>query len=247
MSRLSTALPVTLALAASIVFATSCGSSGATHARFVHAIQDSAAIDIDVNGTVKFPDVSFLGVSPSQPGYTTVPGDGVTIAGLVAGTTTPVFSDTATLSTGGQYTLVATGFSQGGTNGSNVVLISASDNNGAPPSGDVKFRVIHASPSGPGSVDVYVLLNPATVPTGTPTVSALAYEQASTYVALPNNPNNDTNPPGFTVFVTASGSLVPIITEAINPATGAIRTLVLTDVQNGTTMNTSFLELSDLN
>jgi hypothetical protein len=96
-------------------------------------------------------------------------------------------------------------------------------------------------------VDVYILLNPASVPTGTPAISALAYEQASAYVALANNPNNDTNPPGFTVFVTASGSLVPIFTEPINPATGAIRTLVLTDVQNGTTMNTSFLELSDLN
>jgi hypothetical protein len=247
MSRIL-ALPLTLALAASLLFATSCGSSGAAQVRFVHAIQDSSAIDIEVNGTVKFPDVSFLGVSPSQPGYTPVASGSDTIEALAAGTTTEAFSDTTSLNAGGQYTLVATGFSKTGANGSNVVLVSASDNNAAPPSGDVKFRVIHASPSGPGNVDVYILLNPASAPTGTPAISALAYEQASAYVALPNNPNNDTNPPGFTVFVTASGSLIPIITQQpIDPAAGAIRTLVLTDVQNGTTMNTSFLELSDLN
>jgi hypothetical protein len=50
------------------------------------------------------------------------------------------------------------------------------------------------------------------------------------------------------VYVTASGSLQPIISEPISPSTtGAVRTLVLTDVQDGKTMNSSFLELSDVN
>jgi hypothetical protein len=38
----------------------------------------------------------------------------------------------------------------------------------------------------------------------------------------------------------------PIISETINPgAVGAVRTLVLTDVQGGTSMNPLFLELTD--
>jgi hypothetical protein len=42
--------------------------------------------------------------------------------------------------------------------------------------------------------------------------------------------------------------LTPIIAEQISPGViGAVRTLVLTDVQNGTTMSSSFLELTDVN
>jgi hypothetical protein len=96
-------------------------------------------------------------------------------------------------------------------------------------------------------VDVYILLNPSAGPAGKPAISGLAYTQGSSYVALAFNPNNDTIPPGFKVYVTASGSLQPIFSEPINPANaGAIRTLVLTDVQGGTSMRLAFLELSDL-
>ena len=50
------------------------------------------------------------------------------------------------------------------------------------------------------------------------------------------------------MFVTASGGTVPIISEPINPGVaGAVRTLVLTDVQGGKSMNSTFLELADLN
>jgi hypothetical protein len=81
-------------------------------------------------------------------------------------------------------------------------------------------------------------------------IQGLAYTQASKYVFLVYNPDNDQPPPGFTVYVTQSGSLTPIIAEPINPgALGAVRTLVLTDVQNGNppAMSSSFLELSDAN
>jgi hypothetical protein len=90
-------------------------------------------------------------------------------------------------------------------------------------------------------------MNSATGPTGNPTISGLAYEQASGYISLPDNPNNVTPLPGFTLFVTASGGTQPIISEPINPPDRAVRTLVLTDVQGGHSMNSTFLELSDLN
>ncbi len=253
MSRSLKALPLAFALAALSIFAASCGSNTPAQVRFVHAIQDAPALDINVTGpnvaTVQeFTEVAFLGVQPNQPGYTSVPSGSDTIAGVLASNASPVFSDTVGWGAGAHYTAVATGFSQTGTNGSNVVLLSIPDNLPTPPSGDVEFRVIHASPSGPGSVDVYIELNPNTGPGLPITIQALGYMQASNYVTFSFNPNNATIPPGFMVYVTASGSTTPIITEPLNPSTaGAVRTLVLTDVQNGNTMNTTFLELSDLN
>lgn len=253
MSRWLKVLPLTLALAALSIFATSCGSSGPAQVRFVQAIQDANPLDVkvygtdDANGTQISTNIAFLGVQPSQPGYASVPSGGDPIKGFLTGTTTEVFSDSVTFNGEQQYTLVATGFSQTGVKGSNVVLLSIPDDIPSPPAGDAAFRVIHASPSGPGTVDIYILLNPSTSPAGTPAVSGLAYGQASNYVALPTNPNNDVIPPGFTVYVTASASLKPIFSEPINPEAGADRTLVLTDVQGGTSMNTTFLELSDLN
>ncbi|MGA2979725.1 MAG: DUF4397 domain-containing protein [Terriglobales bacterium] len=255
MSRWLKALPLALALAGLIVFAVfaaSCSSSSPARIRFVHAIQDAKPLDIDVNGTQansmqEFLNIPFLGVQPTQPGYANVPSGSDTMEGFLTGTTTEVFSDSVSWGSGTQYTVIATGFSQTGTNGSNVVLLSIPDNIPTPPAGDVAFRVIHASPSGPGSVDVYIELNPSTAPGLPVTIQGLGYTQASNYVSFAFNPNNETTAPGYTVYVTASGSLIPIISEPIYPQDGAVRTLVLTDVQDGTTMNSSFLELSDLN
>ena len=83
-------------------------------------------------------------------------------------------------------------------------------------------------------MDIYIELNPSTGPLLPITIQGLQYTQASKYVSFAFNPNNDNPPPGFTVYVTAAGSMQPIISESLNPATaGAVRTLVLTDVQDG--------------
>ncbi len=243
-------LLLTLALAALSLFSAGCSSSSPAQIRFVHTIQDAGPLDIEVNGTQEFTSVSFLGVQPNQPGYTSVASGNDTMEGFLTGTTTEAFTDSVSWGAGTQHTMIATGFSKTGANGSNVVLLSVPDNNSAPPAGDVEFRVIHASPSGPPLVDVYIALNPSPGPQLPITFQGLAYMQASKYFAIAFNPNNATNPPGYTVYVTISGTTPPsvIFSEEINPSNaGAIRTLVLTDVQNGTTMQQSFLELSDMN
>jgi hypothetical protein len=254
MSRSLKALPLKLALAALSIFSASCGSNQQAQVRFVHAIQDGAAMDIEITGpnqvvpTLAFSHISFLGVQPNQPGYTGVPSGADTIEGFLTGTTNVGFNGASLNLAGGQhYTLVGTGLLA---NGQNATILSVPDNIPTPSAGFVAFRVINASPSGPGAVDVYVLLNPATGPRGTPTFSGMAYQKASGYILIPYNPNNNPIPPGFTVYVTAAGSTTPtFISEGISPAnTGAaVRTLVLTDVQNGNAMNSTFLELSDLN
>lgn len=245
MSRLLKAVPVLLivVLAAFGIFATSCGSSDRTQIRFVHAIQDGAAMDIDVDGTEVFTDISFLGVLPNQPSYTSVPSGADTIEGFLTGTTKVGFNSTKVDWTGGQqYTIVATGLVA---DGLNALILSVPDNKTTPAVGNVVFRVIHASPSAPSPVDVYIELNPASGPTGTPAIAGLAYTQGSNYVSLAYNPNSLSTPPGFTVFVTAAGKTTPILTEEINPPDQGTRTLVLTDTQDGTTINSTFLELPD--
>ena len=253
MSRLLKALPLMFALAALSIFAASCGSSTPAQVRFVHAIHDAPALDIDVTGpntasTPEFTHLSFLEVQPAQPGYTSVPSGSDTITGVLTGTTTPVFTDTVGWDAGGHYTVVATGFSQTGTNGSNVALLSIPDVTPTPPTGDVEFRVIHASPSVP-KVDVYIELNPNTGPGLPIAIQGLAYTQASQYVTYVFNPGNATPPPGFKVYVTAPGNAAQIyIAEFLSPSTaGAVRTLVLTDAPTGNAMNSTYLELSDLN
>jgi len=256
MSRWLKALPLALVLAASGIFATSCGSSSnQAQIRFVHAIQDAQALDINVygpqqvNGMQVFADVSFRGFRPST-GYTSVLSDTQTIEGFVNPTdTTEVFSAPVNWAAGLQYTVIATGFAATGTNGSNVVLQSVLDINTAPASGYVEFRVINASPhSPPGGVDVYI--DPIPVQgMGTPVISALAYQQVSKYVSLvffpDNNPSNGNN--GYEMYVTQSGSTTPIFSQYLGPANNSIHTLVLTDVQAGNTMNPLALELTDLN
>ena len=255
MFRLLKALSFSFALLALSILATNCGSNAPAQVRFVHAMQDGAAMDININGKPAFTGISFRDVLPNQPGYTSVPSGHDTIQGFLAGSTMVGFnSTTVSWNSGTDYTVVATGFVTCNNQPptcipKNATLLSKPDNNSPPPANNVAFRVIHASPSGPSSVDVYILLEPSAGPTGNPTISALAYTQASDYIVVPYNPNNVDNFPGYVVFLTAAGSTSPLFTggEAINPANGAIRTLVLTDVQNGTSMNSSFLELPDHN
>src|ERR1700676_4356226 len=128
MFRLIKALPLTLALAALSIFATSCGSGGSAQARFVNTIPNTAvygnALDVEVNGTKKFGPVTFPNASAST--YTSVAAGSDTILGVQTGTTTQVFSHPTTLAGGKQYTLVATGFASG--RGGFVTLLPVSDN-----------------------------------------------------------------------------------------------------------------------
>ncbi len=90
MPRWLQALSLALALAA-LSLLTACSSSGQASVRFVHAIQDAGALDIDVYGTndsagaVEFNDISFLGVQPTQPGYTTLDSGSDAIEGFLDG------------------------------------------------------------------------------------------------------------------------------------------------------------------
>jgi hypothetical protein len=240
MFRLLKALPLTLALAAVSFFNTSCGSSS-SQVRVVDAIPDAPVnVDVAINGKNVFTAVSFESIEPAS-GYQKVSGGSTTVEVFQTGTTTAVIPSTSfSLNASSQYTVIATGF-YSATQPPNVpTAVQFTDNNTAPTSGNVEFRIIHASPSTP-TVDVYIVppgtditqVNPATI-------SGLTYQQASpSYISLAAAT--------YSVIVTYSGTKQEIIApQDYGLTTGQIRTLVLVDKPGGGSPP-SWMLLSDLN
>ncbi|MGB9206438.1 MAG: DUF4397 domain-containing protein, partial [Terriglobales bacterium] len=217
MLRWLKALP--LAIAALIVFATfaaSCGSNN-SQARFVNAISDDhQSLDIDFNGTKAFGGVGPFAASGSA--YVGVPTGSDKIQGFASGTTTsPVFTVTSPISfnSGSQYTVVATGFLAGTVN-----IVAPVDNNTAPAVASVNFRVIDASPSGVGAVDIYIIPNSAA---GTPscilsnggctvTISDVSSPLSSTtpYSGYTKVNYNSLGNFGYTMYVTPTTQITPV-------------------------------------
>lgn len=244
MFRLLKALPLTLVLAALSIFATSCGSSSQSRIRVVHAMPDGPGLDVNVNTTKVATNILFGGVQPTPPAYTKVPSGSVTIQAFDTGTTTnPIFGTngvTASLSGSSQYTVVLDGFV------ANPSAPLKTDTNTAPTSGNVEFRIIHASPSNQTPLDVYIVPPGTDISNVTPQIGGsnpLTYQQASSYVSVGFATN------GYSVILTPNGSKTPLFNApyGIAPPTGSIRTLVLVDVQFGGAMSQTPVVLNDLN
>ncbi|MBI1740776.1 MAG: DUF4397 domain-containing protein [Candidatus Koribacter versatilis] len=72
-----------------------------------------------------------------------------------------------------------------------------------------------------------------------PTISSLAYGQASSYQSVAPASNE--------VIITTAGNQTRLIDQTYTLAAGQIRTLVTRDVLNGGAMSDTPIELSDLN
>jgi hypothetical protein len=248
MLRLLKAVVLAGGIAALGVITVSCNNNGQAQVRFVHAIEDASALDIEVNGTRDFTNVAFGNLQPLT-GYTAVQSGIDTVEGFLTGTSTEAFSTSGIKLVGGtDYTVVATGFVAGSTN--DVIILNPSDDNTEPGNGTIKFRVINASPSGSngsgGAVDIYI--QPAQVEGLTPpaTISGLAYHETSTYVPEAYN----TSGAGYTVYVCPAGTTDQLFRQTFvvgGPNEGSIRTLILTDQQGVQELNPQFIELDDLN
>jgi len=256
MFRWLKALPPAVAMAAMIIFAifaASCGSSS-SQARFVSAISDDTqALDIEFNGTKEFADIAPFAASAST--YVSVPTGSDKIQGFASGTATTAFGpldSPVSFNSGSQYTVVATGTLAA------TVLLAPVDTNTAPANGSVNFRVIDASLSGPGSVDVYILQDsaPNTTCFGNPgcgaTITSLpspvsSVNPVSSYATVPYNSLGF----GYTLYVTVAGQPNPLFSgysfTAGSVSLGSIRTIVLTDVAGGNAMSALPIVLSDLN
>ena len=252
MSRLLKTLPLALALMASSIFIASCGSSNPAQMRVLNAIPDGSEVDVDVNGTKDFTGLKFTNVVPTpQPSYTNVSSGSVTVEAFLTGTSTSAPPDsTFSLNGSTQYTVILEGFNNVVQPPNGPTAVPYTDNNTAPASGKLEFRIINASPSSPGGiVDVYIEPGPFT---GTlpqpPTIPGLEYTQASSYQTVPINSSDG----GFDVIVTAAGNPTELIHQNYNPSGsattgGTITTLVLVDVAPGGSMSPTPIELNDVN
>jgi Domain of unknown function (DUF4397) len=243
MFRLLKARLLASALAALSLLNVGCTTTSLTQVRFVHAIEDADALDIDINGTKEFTDIAFTNVMPAS-GYKSAASGLVTIEGFLTGTSTEAFSTSNVgLVNGNQYTVVATGFV---TNTNDVVIIAPVDHNTPPADGTVNFRVINASPSSPTTVDIYILKAQDQTLSPPATISGLAYQATSNYINVPYNSAGS----GYIIYVCQPGTTTQIFNQSISvggPNEGSVRTLILTAQPNLDQMNPRFVILDDFN
>lgn len=178
-------LPLVLTLAAVSIFTTGCSSSS-TKLRIVQAIPDAGQpLDIYIDGNKVAPGVGFGSVFPTSGYHSTATGSRHLQVFLAGQTTGAIFDGNIALASGSTYTAVLTGFYTS----SSIVSSLFTDNNTAPTSGNVSVRVIHASPTWnysfyPNGMDVWIVGSPYTIGGGlAPTISALGYPKASSYIS----------------------------------------------------------------
>jgi hypothetical protein len=257
MFRMLKILPLLLALGTLGIFATSCGTDH-SKIRLVHASPDSQPVDVAVDGKTVVTNLAFGGVSPAT-GYLTVTAGNRKVEVRATGTTTDLINSNVSFGSGKEYTVLASGFVTPPDNSDpNVVGIAAvvlTDDNSAPTSGNVKLRVVHDAPGNgvPPSptcvppqqtcllvdLDVYIVAPGTDISGISPTISNLAYGQASSYQSVAPTSNQ--------VIFTLAGEKSPVINQTYNLTAGQIRTLITVNVQGGLIMATTPLELSDLN
>ena len=231
-------LALSLAVAATLsLLAASCTNSR-SQVRVVNAIPNAPSnVDVVINGSTLFKNAGFPSVSPSS-GYQSLSVGTEAIELLQTGTTNVVINSSVSLASGQSTVLVAGLY--GATSGTNEPSLQAvSDNNSAPQTGDVEFRIVDASPSAPSSVDVYIVAPGTNIAPLSPNISALAYPHASSYQTLPTGT--------YSVVATTSGSKVPFVNQQYSLVAGQIRTLVIVDVSGSGSPSSTPLELSDLN
>jgi hypothetical protein len=196
------------------LFTAGCGTDHG-RVRVVHASPDAPNVDVLVDGKKVLTNVSYKTASP----YLTLETGSRKVQVRATGTSIDAIAATATIASHKDYTILAVG---------KLAAISAlalQDDNSAPAAGQIKLRVIHASPSA-GNVDVYVVAPGTDITTVTATLSNLAFKTASAYLSVAAG--------SYEVIVTAPGSKVSVIDSgSLTFTAGQIRTVVALDAMGG--------------
>lgn len=227
-----TTLAFSLLIAGAALFTSACGSSGKSNLRVVHASPDAPNVDVVVNGKTVLTNVAY----ESASNYLSVTDGSQHIQVRPTGTTTNVIDTKLSLTNKGFYTVLAVGK----VSDSSLTALALTDDNTAPASGQIKLRLVHASPSA-GPVDIYVEApgTDITPPTVTPTLSNVPFKGVSSYLAVPAG--------SYEVYVTPTGTkTIAIDSGAVTLTAGQIRTAVALDAPGGGTPLTAIV-LADLN
>jgi hypothetical protein len=218
---------IIFALLISLLFITSgCGHSQA-RLRVVNALLNSSSLDIVVNSKTLASNIAYSTASK----YVFVNAGSSSVQINLAGTSTNVLSSTPALATRTDTTVIVAGRSNANVN--SLVLL---DDNSMPPVGEMKLRIVNAAPD-LGTVDVYVTSANTDITALGPTIAALGYGTASTYIVLGGG--------SYQIQMTATGTKSVLVNTgtitlnngdvntavALNPTSGSSRfgAILLTD------------------
>ena len=220
-------LAMTTMVVGATIFTAGCGDSGHAQLRVVHASPDAPNVDVLVDGKTVLTNVAYETAS----NYLTVGAGSRKIEVRATGTSQEVISATVSLSRNKYYTVLAVDKL------ANITPLVLTDDNTPPASGQIKLRLVHASPTA-GPVDIYVEAPGAGV-TGSPTLTNVAFKTASSYLAVPAG--------SYEVYFTPTGTkTVALDSGSLSLSAGQIRTAVALDAPGGGTPLTAIV-LKDLN
>ena len=196
--------------------------------RVVHASPDAPNVDVLVDGAAVLTNVAYKASST----YLDVPAGSRNLRMRATGTSTVVIDQTAAVTAGKRYTVLATG------RVASIAPVVLEDDLTAPAAGNVKLRLVHASPTA-GTVDIYVTAPGASIATATPTLASVPFRAASGYLEVPAGT--------YRVRITPAGSkTVAIDVNDVALAAGQVRTAVAVDAPGGGTPLSAIL-LADRN
>ena len=219
-----------LSVCASSLLTTGCGSSG-TRIRYVNAIPNQGGLDFVVDSTTVLTNATYG--SAAQAKYQGGSSGSHTIEVRNTGTATDLINSSVTVQGGADTTYIAEKVS-----GNNTAVVFTDDNR-APSSGNVKIRVINASPTCP--VDVYIVPHGTSIGSFSPTWPNIVQPKASPNYLAPSAGTYD-------IIGTFPGTQFPIA-EILNQtfAAGQVRTVVFLDSPQGGQPCSASLILADVN
>lgn len=217
MSFRRTSMWLSLALVFSFCFLLGCGSSSNPTNPAQVRIMNASPVQQNISLLVDNITLQTGIVSQSAGAYTPETPGSHTVQVEATSSTSPLVTQSLTFNSGSSYTLLA---AEPSFASSSLTLTSLTDDNSAPTSGNLKLRIINASPDF-GNLDAYVAAPGAGI-SGSPSVSNLAFQAASSYMTLPAG--------NYEVYFTVTGrQVISVDSGQFSFSSGQIRTLVLVD------------------
>jgi hypothetical protein len=162
-----------LVLSAVVLFGLGCGSGGQGKIRVMNASPDIGSLNILIDGKNVSSSLSYPGFTD----YLSVASGSRKLEVQTVSSTTDLIDQNVSVSSGGSTTVMLVNYA------SDLSVLTLTDDNTAPTSGNFKMRVINASPT-LGPMDVYILPQGESVPTSNATITNLAFQSASSYQTL---------------------------------------------------------------
>jgi hypothetical protein len=210
------------------LFTAGCGDDGRARLRVVHASPDAPNVDVLVDGKSVLTNVAYKTASQ----YLSLSDGSRKVEVRATGSSQDVINATVSLSDKKDYTVLAVDLV------ANITALVLTDDNTPPAAGQIKLRLVHASPSA-GNVDIYVEAPGTDINTVNPTLTNVAFKAASDYLSVPAG--------SYEVFITPTGTkTVAIDSGSLAISAGQIRTAVALDAPGGGVPLTAVV-LNDLN